>query len=353
MELTQETITRLSLPFPTDLPAGNNIEYSPLFEQISLARDSDEMLFQDEEWACKVRQPDWLTVSTLCAQVLEIHSKDLQIACWLTQAQGKLLGPTGISCGLQLIKSLCDNLWPVLWPRQDEEGEDSNAIRLSRLDWLDNALIQIIKSFPLTEDGRLTMEQWERVQHFERHVAANASLRKVLEEDGYSGRNEYDDSIQRSSPLYIQAFLKQTEELQCTTLQLQNTIQVLCGDDVVVLRKSRNIVTEILELLMQLYPSLTAVDGEIDLSGSDSDDFPPESRKVETPDHQNREQIIGQIATIARYFRRYEPGSPVPYLLERAVRWANMDMNEWIEEILENNASAREEIMRVIKGSGN
>ena len=63
----------------------------------------------------------------------------------------------------------------------------------------------------------------------------------------------------------------------------------------------------------------------------------------------SREKAIEQLEEIAIFFRQSEPTSPVPYLLERAVRWSKMTMSEWLEELLKDNDSV-EQINRVLKG---
>lgn len=62
----------------------------------------------------------------------------------------------------------------------------------------------------------------------------------------------------------------------------------------------------------------------------------------------SREKAIEQLKNIC-FFRQSEPTSPVPYLLERAVRWSTMTMSEWLEELLKDNESM-EQINRILKG---
>ena len=58
-----------------------------------------------------------------------------------------------------------------------------------------------------------------------------------------------------------------------------------------------------------------------------------------TDNEMTREKAIEQLEKIAIFFRQSEPTSPVPYLLERAVRWSTMTMSEWLEELLKDNDS--------------
>lgn len=64
----------------------------------------------------------------------------------------------------------------------------------------------------------------------------------------------------------------------------------------------------------------------------------------------SRDLAVSQMLTIAHFFRQTEPSSPVPFLMERAARWANMTLTEWLEEMLQDDSSLRD-INHVLKGS--
>jgi len=63
----------------------------------------------------------------------------------------------------------------------------------------------------------------------------------------------------------------------------------------------------------------------------------------------SRDLAISHMLTIAHFFRQSEPSSPVPFLMERAARWAGMTLTEWLEEMLEDKSSMRD-INKVLKG---
>jgi type VI secretion system protein ImpA len=50
----------------------------------------------------------------------------------------------------------------------------------------------------------------------------------------------------------------------------------------------------------------------------------------------SREEAFHQLAIIASYLKRVEPQHPVSYLLERAVRWTRMPLEEWLGEVVRN-----------------
>lgn len=53
-----------------------------------------------------------------------------------------------------------------------------------------------------------------------------------------------------------------------------------------------------------------------------------------TPKHPIRDGAIESIHTAINYFKRYEPHSPIPYLLEKALLWSTLNFPELINELV-------------------
>jgi type VI secretion system protein ImpA len=43
---------------------------------------------------------------------------------------------------------------------------------------------------------------------------------------------------------------------------------------------------------------------------------------------------LRRLAAVAEYFRQHEPHSPVSYLVQRAVRWGEMSLEDWLREVI-------------------
>jgi type VI secretion system protein ImpA len=54
---------------------------------------------------------------------------------------------------------------------------------------------------------------------------------------------------------------------------------------------------------------------------------------------QNRADAYRQLASIAEYLLRYEPHSPVPYLIQRAVEWGGKPLPVLLQELMSDNAA--------------
>jgi type VI secretion system protein ImpA len=50
----------------------------------------------------------------------------------------------------------------------------------------------------------------------------------------------------------------------------------------------------------------------------------------------SREEAFQRLSMLATYLKRVEPQHPVSYLLERAVRWSRMPLDQWLDEVVQS-----------------
>jgi type VI secretion system protein ImpA len=48
----------------------------------------------------------------------------------------------------------------------------------------------------------------------------------------------------------------------------------------------------------------------------------------------DRADALRRLAAIADFFHHSEPHSPVAYLIERAVRWGQMPLEQWLNDVI-------------------
>ena len=58
----------------------------------------------------------------------------------------------------------------------------------------------------------------------------------------------------------------------------------------------------------------------------------PSGALLTTPE--TREEAFAMLGAVAQYFKAAEPHSPVPYLVERAVRWGRMPLEDWLRDVI-------------------
>ncbi len=53
---------------------------------------------------------------------------------------------------------------------------------------------------------------------------------------------------------------------------------------------------------------------------------------------QDRSDALNRLAAVAEFFRQTEPHSPVSYLVQRAVQWGQMPLEDWLREVISDEA---------------
>ena len=50
-------------------------------------------------------------------------------------------------------------------------------------------------------------------------------------------------------------------------------------------------------------------------------------------------EALNALALVADFFRKSEPHSPVSYIVQRAITWGGMDLNEWLNEMIKDEST--------------
>jgi len=167
-------------PISPETPAGRDLRYEPLFSQILEARRADDR-FDVGAWEKEEgrKAAEWDKVADLSLAALRESSKDLRLACFLTEAAIHLDGFGGLRDCLRLMKELLYRYWDQgLLPAVESGDLDYRA---SSLTWLEDRMPEVLRTVPITSrDGK------EENFSFARYLQAR--------------RIGTEDSIQRLSP---------------------------------------------------------------------------------------------------------------------------------------------------------
>ena len=49
-----------------------------------------------------------------------------------------------------------------------------------------------------------------------------------------------------------------------------------------------------------------------------------------------RQEALRRLAEVSEYFRATEPHSPVSYLVQRAIRWGQMPLDSWLQDVIKD-----------------
>ncbi|MBL0700374.1 MAG: type VI secretion system protein TssA [Desulfosarcina sp.] len=159
-------------PISENKPAGEDLRYDAVFDQLKEARRSDDLLEQGD-WVTDVKQADWNKVISIAVEALSQRTKDLQIAAWLTEGLIQTDGFKGLITGLKIITAFLTNFWDHLYPLIEDDDLDYRA---GPLEFINNRLSVAIQGIPITDKNVTAGYSWFK-WHESRQVGYEADMR--------------------------------------------------------------------------------------------------------------------------------------------------------------------------------
>lgn len=355
-ELQQPSVIDLEgllQPISEDHPSGESLRYSGLYDEISEARRADDDLNKGA-WESELKQADFREVIKLAVPALTTQSKDLQIAVWLSEALVKMHGFVGLRDGLKLVGGFQEKFWETLHPEIDEGDMEGRANAIS---WLDSQVSFAARSAPLLGERGYSLNDWEESKRFE--IPENI--------DGLMP-----DAKPAALALKAQAEKENRVTGEMWRRQLGETRRAWCEALNFTLEEASAALTELNRVIEEKYdrnqmPGVSNCRKAIDTIHSEFQKI-LEQKRIEEPDPvldeavdeaeagvegaaegngksggakgpvKTRQEALKQLAEIADYFQRTEPHSPVSYLVQRAVKWGNMGLDTWLQDVIKDNS---------------
>jgi type VI secretion system protein ImpA len=334
-------IEALLRAIPGENPAGIDVRYDGTHDTIREARRADDALEQGD-WVHQIKVADWSAVIALTTATLTARSKDLQITVWLIEALVRQHGFAGLHDGLQLLRELQERFWPSLYPM----GEDGDlGPRSAPLEWLNERLPVAIREVPLTQssDGQgYGWWRWEESRAVDYQGRRDPEALAAALADGKITGEQFDRTVEATSPAFYKTLFTTLHQAWEEYERLEQVVEEKFGREapsLLELKKAiegcRMLIGEIAQKKGVLEPDPTLRELE------PSPPLQPLSRPeialhqgAAPLEPQNRVDALCRLAAIADYFRRTEPHSPVAYLVQRAVRWGEMPLEEWLRDVI-------------------
>lgn len=201
-------LSAILAPIAGDNPAGRNLRYTSVYEEIKEARRADDPL-ERGEWQHEIKCSDWDQVIRISVEALTAKSKDLQIAAWLAEAMVKTEGFSGLLTGLRTINGLLGEYWDYLYPEIEDEDLDYRA---APVEFINDRMWLCVKETPLTDLDSTPGYSWLKWQE-SRDVGYESSCankygdvdeekkrrRDELISEGRTTAEDFDSAVARSS----------------------------------------------------------------------------------------------------------------------------------------------------------
>jgi type VI secretion system protein ImpA len=175
---------------PGENPAGEDLRYSQVYEEIKEARKFDEALDLGD-WKREIKSADWDKVIDLSVDALSAKSKELQIAVWLTEALILTEGFDGLATGLKIVTGLLQDYWEGLYPPIEEGDLD---FRAAPLEFMNEKLWSTVKQVPLTDGSKTPGYSWLQWQE-SREVGYESDTRNKYGDVDENRKKKRDEDI--------------------------------------------------------------------------------------------------------------------------------------------------------------
>lgn len=343
----------LLTPISEEKPSGEYLRYSGIYDEIAEARRADDNLNQGE-WQTELKVADFRKVINLATNTIEKETKDLQISAWLGEALIKEHGFVGLRDSLRLLALLQENFWETIHPEIDEGDMEGRANAIS---WLEKQASAAIKEAKITGYQGYSFWDYEDSKKFD--IPDNLDMFDTAERQKY---NELKAQAEKENRVTAK---KWREEIQKTRRQFYEELNFLIDECWTEYNHLNKVIEEKFDLnqapgMNNLKKSLEEIQTQVKKLLEEKrleEPDPVEETEQETVEGedgvkivktagaatatgaiQNRQDALKRLSEIAEYFRKNEPHSPISYLITRAVKWGNMPLELWLQDVIKDEA---------------
>jgi len=337
-------LKEMAVPLVGENPAGEDLEYDPLYMQLeSLAQDVPDSQMGDS--VLEGRSADWKGLRKNCLELWK-RTRDLRVAAYLVVAETAMEGLPGFASTFKLLNYLVENLWDEFYPRLDPADDYDPLERINILSMLSpdsdsiNDPIMFILRF---RDLRLV-------------PSLSYTLRDFLVASGeIEGEEAPDINLIRAELLNVPAgdIQAQADLAEGARGDLDRLCEVMNGK-----MKNNSITLDALKReigrLCAFYKNQLAQGGSAVPeagSGAEAEVSSPGGAAPRAPSLAgSRVEALSMLRKGAEYFQKNEPSSPVPFLVNRALRIADMNFIDLLGEMITPDAVGRGKDVLGVKG---
>ena len=320
----------------TDAPCGEDLEYDPQFvEMEKQSQGTPERQYGNT--LIPAEPPDWREVSKAALDLLE-RTRDLRVAVYLTRALLNTDGLPGFAEGLALLEGLIERHWEQVYPQLDPDDDNDPTLRINTIVALcdPETTLYDLRGAPLVSSRALGRFSLRDVQ-----IAAGLLTPVTTDEERAPPNQDMINGAFQDAPLED---LQATAEMAVAAFNRAERIETLLTDQVgvtqapdmsalaAILKEIRQVLNE--QLQRRGVGMVGEEEGEADREGAAGlGSSGGAAQRMVVGDIAGREDVIRTLDKICEYYSRYEPSSPVPFILKRAKKLVRMDFMEILRDL--------------------
>lgn len=334
-------------PIAGENPSGESLRYTGIYDEISEARRADDNLSQGV-WQEELKSADYAKVIDLAVPAITGQSKDLQIAAYLSEALSKQHQLVGLRDSLNLVAGLQERFWDSLYPEIDEGDMEARA---NAIEWMVEQTALAVKEVPITQGAGFNFIDREDSRKYD--VPDNLELLDSAEQEKYKALMAEAETGNRCTAEMWKKAISQSRRAFYEDLHIQfgecwnayNKLNAIIeakfdtnqmpglGNLKKSLDSVETQVNKLLEIKRQEEPDPVDEDEASEEGGGGGRRSGSSSGRISS-----RKDALRRLAELARFFHQTEPHSPVSYLVNRAVKWGNMPLETWLQDVIKDES---------------
>jgi type VI secretion system protein ImpA len=329
-------VKELTKPVSQDNPSGENLEYDPLYvEMDSLAVAVPDSFMGDSK--IEGRGPEW---KKLCKNCLDLWggTRDLRVAVYLVLAEAVMEGLAGLSAGLKILIYLVKDLWDSFYPRLDPQDNNDPLERLNIISMLSppsGSVNDPVMFIPQFRETRLVPS----LRYTLRDLLISLNVIELVDGTDFNPKLFHAE--------FMGVPIEEIDAQYALAREVKNLILALC--DEMNAKMGGGSILDMSDLsreigqIIKFYESASSAETEklAAETGNSQEttgkpEAAPQDQQIALLSYQvtSRAQALLMLKKGAEYFQNYEPNSPIPLLVNRALRFSGMNFIELIEDIM-------------------
>jgi type VI secretion system protein ImpA len=316
-------------------PVGEDLKYEPVYDKIqeSLREDLD---LPQGVWVQDLKVADWRGAETLCTDMLQKQTKDLQIASWLVEIWMSLYQMPGLKNGLDLTLKLSEKYWDTIYPLlQDGDME----FRMAPFLWLNEKLSKRTHRIIVTAPANATVGP----QTFAQYLAVRDYLHQKDPPPAGASQNvnDFQTSMSRTPSEFFKQLHKDTQETIAITQQIESLLDGKFGKGGPTLYHMREALGEFTQYCQQTLVARgeSLIEEKQEEKVEENPSAPlPQAEAIAGP-IKSRDDAYRVIQEAADYLYKIEPHSPTPFLIRKAISWGHLSFEQLMNEVVQDQGS--------------
>jgi len=352
-------VESLTAPISSDAPSGQNLEYDPEFAEMERAAQGTP----EQQYGSTIiegKEPEWDEVAKSANSLLK-RTHDLRVVLYLARSSLKSSGWPAFRDSLNVLRSFVVDFWENVHPQLDPDDDLDPTTRVNTIATLcDNgATLNLLRTVPIVSSRAAGQFSRRDIAYATGELpfpgSADAKPKTSLIDAAFADCDL--DQLKKNTQAVTDAveYVKEIEKSLTKQVGAGNARSL--DPAVKELDGIRKILLERLSRrggsLDSDAPPAAAGDNDVDVDVDvDSDDEPSAGssrggrntavRRDWNEDIDSREDAIKVLEKVIRYFENYEPSSPLPLLLRRAMRLSTKSFLEILRDISPDGLSQAE-----------